>query len=209
MVQILKDSVRNEIAVAAEAQFARVGFKKATIGAIAEEAGVATGTIYKYFPNKKTLFQSIVTDEFVDEFYQLTRSRVAKFAEPDGMEPGQGIMGPDAVKLLQFWVRNRKKVIIILARAEGSEYESFAQEYVDDMVAQTLEQAGEQFPQIEMTRNFKFMVNLILTESVTSIVSVLEEFEDEEDINEAFESGTAFRLGGIKAFIEWTLGRAS
>ena len=204
MVQVLKDSVREQIFIAAEEQFAKVGFKKATMGVIAQDAGVATGTIYKYFRTKKELFHSIITDYFVEEFSSLTRNRVAAFAQPEGLSPSQSVLDGEAGKLLQFWINNRRKVIIILARSEGSEYEKYAQKYVQDMTVQTIEQAREQFPEINITSTFRFMVNKILTDSVRGIVSILENFEDEKSIREAFAACTTYQLAGINAFIAWS-----
>jgi AcrR family transcriptional regulator len=44
----------------AERAMTRLGYEKATMQAIAGEAGCATGTLYLYFPNKQELFQAIV-----------------------------------------------------------------------------------------------------------------------------------------------------
>ncbi|SMF03116.1 TetR/AcrR family transcriptional regulator [Desulfovibrio gilichinskyi] len=204
MVQVLKDSVREQIFIAAEEQFAKVGFKKATMGAIAQAAGVATGTIYKYFKTKKELFQLIITDDFVEEFSSLTRNRVAAFAQSEGLSLGQSAMTGEAGELFRFWIRNRRKVIIILARAEGSKHEKFAQKYILNMTAQTIEQARQQFPEMNITNTFRFMVNKILTESVRGIVAILDNFEDEKAICEAFAASTTYQLAGINAFIAWS-----
>lgn len=204
MVQVLKDSVREQIFMSAEEQFAKVGFKKATMGVIAQEAGVATGTIYKYFRTKKELFQSVITDDFVEEFSSLTRNRVASFAQPEGLSLSQSVVDGEAGKLLHFWISNRRKVIIVLARAEGSKHEKFAQKYIQNMAAQTIEQAREQFPEVNLTEIFRFMVNKIITESVRGIVAILENFEDEKSIREAFAASTTYQLAGINAFIAWS-----
>ncbi|TVM34141.1 TetR/AcrR family transcriptional regulator [Oceanidesulfovibrio marinus] len=209
MVQVLKDCVRNQIAEAAEVQFAKVGYTKATIGAIAREAGVATGTIYKYFADKEALFHAIITAGFVEEFSSLTRRRIAAFAQPDGLRAGRSILESEAGELLRFWVRNRLKVVIILARAEGSAYESFGASYVQDMAEQTIAQAREQFPQIEITDLFRFMVHKILSDSVRGIVAILENFRDEASICEAFSASTAYQLAGINGFIEWSLAQGA
>lgn len=88
MAQVLKDSVRERILLAAERCFAREGARRATMGGIAEEAGVATGSIYTYFPNKQALFEAVVPEEFVREFQRLTRRRIADFEQPGAFMPG-------------------------------------------------------------------------------------------------------------------------
>lgn len=47
--------------------FSRKGFSEATTHEIAREAGVAVGTIYKYFQNKRDLMVAVVTDIAITE----------------------------------------------------------------------------------------------------------------------------------------------
>ncbi len=203
MVQVLKESVRQGILEAAEQLFARVGFKKATMEVIARDANVATGTIYKYFVNKDALFYTIISDAFVADFSRLTRRRILEFAQPEGLQPESPALDGASGELLRFWGRNRLKVIILLARSEGGRYENFAEDYIEAMVAQTIEQASEQFPEQEISPLFRFMVRKILTDSVRGIVATLETFTEEPAILQAFSAGVAYQLGGIAAFIDW------
>lgn len=203
MVQVLKESVRARILEAAESRFAEVGFQNATIGDIARGAGVATGTVYKYYPDKETLFHSAITDGFVEELTRLTRQRIAAFARPGGMSeeqaPGEGESGA----LLRFFAENRRKVVILLGWGEGTRYESFAREYLREMEAQALAQASEQFPQLEMTRVFRFMVRNILKESIRGIVSTLSEFEDAASIGVALSAAVSYQVAGMNALVRW------
>ena len=205
MVQVLKDSVRDKITQAAESEFAEVGFKSATVEAIARKAGVATGTVYKYFPNKKALFQSIITDDFVEELAHLTRSRIASFAKPDGLDAGQNPMEGESGDLLRFFVHNRLKVVILLGWGKGTKYEDFVPNYIHEMELQTMNQAQEQFPQLKRTQVFRFMVRKSLTESIRGIVSILQEFTDEKSIHAAFTASVGYQLAGINALVNWAL----
>ena len=206
MVQVLKESVRERIFEAAETRFAEVGFRTATIGEIAQEAGVATGTVYKYFPDKEALFRSIITDDFVEELTGLTRQRIAAFARPGGMAEGQDPQEDESGDLLRFFARNRRKVVILLGWGEGTRYEFFARDYQREMESQTLRQAAEQFPQLKMTRTFRFMVRNVLRESVRGIVAILSEFEDEASIREAFSAAMGYRLAGMNGLVRWASG---
>ncbi|RJP31938.1 MAG: TetR/AcrR family transcriptional regulator [Actinobacteria bacterium] len=47
---------QNEIILASIDAFSRTNYEKATTAMLAREAGVAEGTLYKYFPSKKELF---------------------------------------------------------------------------------------------------------------------------------------------------------
>ena len=203
MVQILKDSVKKQISDAAERMFAKVGYKKATVGMIANEAGVATGNIYKYYANKEALFNSIITTEFVEEFKLLTRNRVSVLNDPSTSETVRSIEAGAAGDLLRFWIENRLKVVIILSKAEGSKYESFAKEYIQSMTQQTMENLPAAYPNLKNTDVFRFTFNNMLRNTVRGVVSILETFEEEEQIVEAFVTGWAYHYAGINAVIEW------
>ncbi len=203
MVQIRKESVRDKIVLAAEVLFAQVGFRKSTVEAIAKTAGVATGNVYTYYSNKKALFKAVIPPEFVEEFSRLTRNRIAEFEQPQGIDPSLLYSEGEAGKLLYFWIKNRHKVVILLARSDGTEYEDFGQQYVQDMTAQAIAQVRKQYPGLEITALLQFMLEKALTDSVRGIVSILEHFEDESAILEALGAGTAYHLGGIAALVEW------
>jgi AcrR family transcriptional regulator len=51
---------RERILRAARHQFERFGYRRANVGAIAGRAGVAAGTLYRYFENKEALFRQVV-----------------------------------------------------------------------------------------------------------------------------------------------------
>ncbi len=203
MVQILKDHVKNQIASAAERMFAKVGYKQATVGMIANEARVSTGNIYKYFKNKETLFNAIIPSEFVEEFKLLTRNRVATLIDPAKKEEVRSINSGDAGQLLRFWIKNRLKVIIILAKSEGSIYESFAQEYIQSITRQSMDNLSLRHPNLKDTDVFRFVFNTRLADTIRGIVSILETFEDEEQILDAFTTSWAYHYAGINAVIAW------
>ena len=69
MVQAKRDlrteQRQRQIIDAAIDVFSRKGFAEATTHEIAKEAGVAVGTIYKYFNNKRDLLVKVVTDTLI------------------------------------------------------------------------------------------------------------------------------------------------
>jgi AcrR family transcriptional regulator len=54
-----KAAVRQRIAASARELIARGGYGAAQISSVAERAGVATGTVYRYFPSKAELFAEV------------------------------------------------------------------------------------------------------------------------------------------------------
>jgi AcrR family transcriptional regulator len=54
-----KARTREEIVRAAHGQIAEAGYASATVVAVAHRAGVATGSVYRYFPSKSELFVEV------------------------------------------------------------------------------------------------------------------------------------------------------
>jgi hypothetical protein len=66
-----KDS-RSRILQSALAEFSEKGFHTTTIDSIAERAGIAKGTVYRYFSTKENLFKAL-KDDTISEFVELAR----------------------------------------------------------------------------------------------------------------------------------------
>jgi TetR/AcrR family fatty acid metabolism transcriptional regulator len=62
---VLLEFRTSEILHAARAVFAHQGFNRATMDDIADEAGVAKGTVYLYFPSKRDLFMATLREGVV------------------------------------------------------------------------------------------------------------------------------------------------
>jgi len=58
------DAIASNILRAADQVFMESGFERAEMRAIAQQAGIAVGTIYNYFPNKWGLFLKILYDKW-------------------------------------------------------------------------------------------------------------------------------------------------
>jgi AcrR family transcriptional regulator len=54
-----REATREQIVAAAHALIAKGGYREAQVAAVAEGAGVATGTVYRHFPAKADLFAEV------------------------------------------------------------------------------------------------------------------------------------------------------
>lgn len=72
---------RQEIVRAAVRAFSRYGYHACTVGRVAEEAGVADGTIYLYFPSKEALLIGAFQDVLGEMLERLDRELEA-FGDP-------------------------------------------------------------------------------------------------------------------------------
>lgn len=80
--QVVSQFRRTEIVNAARTVFARKGFDRGIMDAIAKEAGIAKGTVYLYFRSKEEIFRAVLNDdmEFLKK-HTLERIEAAKNLE--------------------------------------------------------------------------------------------------------------------------------
>src|SRR3954467_4507774 len=77
-----KAATRERIVAAALDQLADGGYASASVQAVAGRAGVATGSVYRYFPSKSELFAEV--------FRRASAREMAHFAESTGREDRRG-----------------------------------------------------------------------------------------------------------------------
>lgn len=64
MAQFLKDEVKEKIKEAALVVFTEYGFAATSIKAIAEEAKVSVGNVYRYYENKEALYSAVIENVY-------------------------------------------------------------------------------------------------------------------------------------------------
>lgn len=94
------DERRKHILRAAEICFARDGFHNTTIADVREEAGVSTGAIYTYFPNKEAMIRALL------EMARDERRRQLEAAMNAGADSTQAVVLLDWVNAI-FSVQGR------------------------------------------------------------------------------------------------------
>ncbi len=113
----LDEGKKTRIRDAAAAEFAARGYKGASVGRIAREAGVAKGSMYQYFENKEALFNYLIdssmemklaffrsrgTEITGDNFFKRLRSLIIlglEFARlhPDLQQIGESLLKKDVL----------------------------------------------------------------------------------------------------------------
>jgi len=199
MPQTLKDEVRDRIVAAAEVVFAAGGYRGATMAAIARDAGLSTGNLYRYFANKEALFEHMLGADFVREFEALLDQRVRALEGSDLVNLSGEAKRADA-RLLRFWLDHRLRVVILLDRADGSRHEGFGTRFVERLVALTRTQLECDGPLPDAA---DFMLEQIFQTSRRAVVAILERHDTEPAMLEAFEAFRSYQLAGIAGFRTW------
>jgi AcrR family transcriptional regulator len=105
---------REQILGAAVKVFARRGFGNATVAEIAEEAGVAPGTIYIYFKGKEDLFMSI--PELISEPMLATFLETAFWGNPPtDIEAEEQLLTQMCAKAIETLLQNLDLMKSVLA----------------------------------------------------------------------------------------------
>jgi AcrR family transcriptional regulator len=110
-----QEEKRRRLLQAAVRVFARKGYHAARIGDIAEEAGVAYGLLYHYFPSKEELLRSV--------FRETWRELIETIKSVEGAgDPPREQLRKVAEILLRSWRRDPDLVRVLVLEVTRSQY---------------------------------------------------------------------------------------
>jgi len=125
---------QNQILTAALEVFLRYGFKKATMGDIADKAGMSRPSVYLVFPNKEDIFRGVISRK-VEEF---SRETEAKLGRCSGVRDG-------IFAVLETWVLEPFE--LVSTSPESEELLEFGCSFDPDLRKQMLETTEQQLLQ--------------------------------------------------------------
>jgi AcrR family transcriptional regulator len=204
MPQVLKDEIEDGLIAAALTVFSQRGFQGATMAEVGRVAQVSTGNIYRYYQNKKTLFDAAVPAEFVERFADLVRRKAESLAGVDdirSLRAGSPYLLLSE-QLLTFCVENRLRIVILLGKSQGTRYEGFADEAVQRLSRLAIAHFRVLQPDLRVTEAMRFNLQQIYRNSIYAVVNILSRFDKEATIRQAIEGYTQFHLAGLKGFFE-------
>lgn len=197
MPQVLKPEVRNRIVHAALEVFAAQGYTAATMATIAERAGLATGSLYRYYPGKTELFAAAIPNELVDRFSNLLTRRVRALGASS-----LNVADPSGEEMLRFWLDHRLEVVILLDRAEGTPHAAFGARFVTTLVDLTQEQIAWAYPSVILDGSTRFVLRHIFEHTRRMLAVILANHRDEDAIRRAVEAFWAYQIAGLRGLLE-------
>lgn len=200
MPQVLKEEVRSRILDAALEVFASHGYAGATIAAIAERAGVGAASLYRYYPGKGELFDAVVTPEVAARFEALLERRVRGLAHL--VDKGAARGDAAAEEILSFWVEHRLAVVILLDRAEGTEYARFGERFVELLTNATIAQLRAAHPGVRVSAPVRFVLERIFEGTRRTLAAILAEHARERELREAIEVFWSYQIPGLAGLAE-------
>lgn len=197
MPQTLKPHRREALVEAARDVFAEVGPRKATVAQIAARAGVATGNVYRYFPDRDALLGAAVPavtgEAFLGVLEQRLRSLVATrdLARPDAAAQKDG----DA--FLAFLVAHRRELVVLLDPEPDAPFAALRARAHHALCAPALARLGERDPAVRL------LVPILFDNTLHALVGVLRGAADEPALRRAIQGFWSYQLAGLAAFERW------
>ena len=204
MAQYLKKEVSERIVAAAERVFAQQGYAAATMRMIAQQAGISTGNVYRYFSGKESLFIEVLPPIMLNEFDSLIRRRVEALrgvGDVATLAPSADyhIVSED---LLRFSIAHRLRVVVLLSKSQGSIHASYGDKLVGALMEMAIEHAASVGRPHDLSVPERFALEVLYHNFVTAMVRILAEYDDAERIRTALHRLERYHLAGLKSFFE-------
>ena len=193
---MLKKNRRDEILKAAISAFSEKGYHDTSITDIIEKAGIARGTFYLYFENKRQIFDSILDNLIVELDHCIKKIELGK-GHPNPLDQ----LKANLTRVITLFVENPELTRILLRHATGLDSESDQKitEFYNDW-AHKIEEAIRLGIKMGLVRqcNSKLTSYCILGIIREVIEYVTLNRRDRQDINTVVEELISFGLFGLK-----------
>lgn len=122
---MLKKNRREEILTAAITVFSQKGYHDTTISELIEKAGIARGTFYLYFENKRQIFDSILDNLLLEIDRCIRTIQIGQIGEKDSEKASPlDQLKANLTRLFTLFIENPELSRILLRHATGLDEES-------------------------------------------------------------------------------------
>ncbi len=179
VMKLLKEEMRQRIVEAARDEFFQSGYARASMRAIAQQAGMTVGNIYLYFPGKEQLFDAIV-GETVRQIQEITRLPSAN----------NDTIRKMADALRATFVQNRVEFMILVTRSSGSKYENYKQM----LITLAQRRMREEF----VARGYEALYDPLAVAIMEGLMEIFRTYDgDEKRLEQSLVCFLNYMLGGL------------
>ncbi|NWL86742.1 TetR/AcrR family transcriptional regulator [Paenibacillus sp. 79R4] len=129
LMQVLKDELRQAMLRVAQNMFLDPGYEKTSMKDIAAKVGVSVGNLYRYFPNKEALLESVTMPAY-ERLLELMENSEEISADRMPM-----ILDQLESLLAEFLREYRQSLLILLYKSKGTRQENIRNEFFDRFVS--------------------------------------------------------------------------
>ncbi|NLM10805.1 MAG: TetR/AcrR family transcriptional regulator [Clostridiaceae bacterium] len=173
-MQVLKDEVRNNILTAAKKLFYQKGYNNASIRDIAKNSGITVGNVYRYFENKESVLEGVVSPvyEKIMDYIALSESYI-KAGENKSFEDFRNEINS---YILQITKEFRLELLILFKGTQGTRFEKTRSELISLIENRIYEGL---FKRLSMEDDeAAFFSKIVARSFLESLIMVIAETED-------------------------------
>jgi AcrR family transcriptional regulator len=195
--EALKDSRarrREQILEAASSVFAEVGYHKASINDIIQQAEIARGTFYLYFTGKHNVLEAILDEALAGLRARITRIDISPNAKPPRVQLRENIL-----RVLAFVTSERTLMRLVLEHGLGpddevaervSRFYRHAAELIESSLGHGIELG------IVRSRNVQVVAAACLG-AIRGVIEHVLSDPERQDLEQVADELIAFALGGL------------
>jgi AcrR family transcriptional regulator len=133
------DDTKQRILDCGKAEFLKNGYKNASLRSIAKAAGVTTGAIYGYFPDKSTLFDALVSKPagLLLDRYLKVHTEFAKLSAAEQVSEMNNIGQSHMPWMVELIYGHFDVFKLIVCCSDGTEYSGYVDRLVEVEVEST------------------------------------------------------------------------
>ncbi|HML36083.1 MAG TPA: TetR/AcrR family transcriptional regulator [Bacillota bacterium] len=127
-----EESTQNRLLEAGKAEFLQKGYKNASLRSIARQAGVTTGAIYGYYPDKAALFSALVSEPAIHlrDWYLSVQREFDAFPAEYKEKQLHGYTSRALEELISYVYLHFDAFKLVVCCSSGTEYEH----YIDSLI---------------------------------------------------------------------------
>ncbi len=125
-MQVKKESVYKDIYNSALDEFWKHGYEKTTMRNIADNSGITLGNIYRYFPNKASLFETVIGNTYTNfiNIFDTYHNDISKMSHEEKLTFCVDILS-------DFLTSNKKKLTILFSGSKGTKFNDLEQKIIE------------------------------------------------------------------------------
>lgn len=201
------ENTKQHILEVAKAEFLEKGFNDASVRNIAKTAGLTTGAIFRYFPDKESLFTALVEPAGNSLYDQYSATQEGLTTESSPSEC-QSLVESDSdeyiLQMLDVVYDNFDAFKLIICCSEGTEYANYIERLTQISVASTysliafLKSNGIPIADVPEP-----LIYMICSANLIAFFKIVEMNESKEDAQNYVKKLFAFYNSGWRTLLEF------
>ncbi len=201
MAQTLKEDTRKAIIQSALTIFAQKGYRDTSMQDVSRLAGLSTGNLYRYFPDKRALYSAALPPELLGKLQAALDRKIAGWAgaplaEDPETSPAEARFRGELIDLL---VENRLQWVVLLR-------EGMAETLSDRLTTFFTRWLGTLRAPVELDDTRLMTVRSMYRNLINLFTAVLGENADQAGLSQALENCIDYHMAGLRAVMaKWSV----